>query len=122
MKNHSSSNAEGECQLLKNQNPCNLKENEQALPFMPACLHLDPQTKEDVRRGFLGINSAYSKIRGVEAGAIFDDVKFEDITVRIPLKVAEEIDIPSLRWIILGTGDPPNMKELPEGSKIYHRG
>ena len=82
--------------------------------------HGDDQIKEDVRRGFLGINAAYNKVRGFEAGHLFHNIKFEDIIVRIPLKVAEEIDTTSLRWIILGTGDPPTT--LPEGGKIYHRG
>lgn len=84
--------------------------------------HGDGQDKDYVRRGFLGINAAYNKIRGFKAGINFYTLKFQDLVVHIPVKMAEELKLESFKWIILGTGEAPDMKQLPEGSRIYYRG
>jgi hypothetical protein len=33
----------------------------------------------------------------------------------------EVINIESFKWIILGTGEAPDIKQLHEGSRIYYR-
>jgi hypothetical protein len=86
--------------------------------------HGDELDKDYVRRGFVGINAAYNKIRGFESGINFYTLNFQDVLVRIPAKMAEVVNTESFKWIILGTGEgeAPDMEQLPEGSRIYYRG
>jgi hypothetical protein len=84
--------------------------------------HGDETIKDYVRRGWLTINSAYNKIRGFKAGINFYTLKFQDLVVHIPVKMDEELKLESFKWVILGTGEAPDMKQLPEGSRIYYRG
>jgi hypothetical protein len=82
--------------------------------------HGDEQIKEHVRRGWMTINSAYDKLRGLKTDIVLYHLDFEGIVVRIAVKKDEEVDLESFKWVILGTGDPPDMSQLP-GSKIYYR-
>lgn len=84
--------------------------------------HGDELDKDYVRRGFVGINAAYNRIRGFKAGINFYTLNFQDVVVRIPVKMDEELKLESFKWVILGTGEAPDMEQLPEGSKIYYMG
>jgi len=84
--------------------------------------HGDGQDKDDVRHGFLGINAAYNRIRCFKAGINFYTLNFQGVLVRIPVKITEELKLESFKWIILGTGEAPDIKQLPEGSRIYYKG
>jgi len=82
--------------------------------------HGDETIKDQVRRGWMGIHEAYTKLRNLQKGHNFLNVNFQGLVLQIPAKLVSEIDVESLKWIILGSGDPPEV--LPKGSKIYHRG
>ena len=84
--------------------------------------HGDELDKEYVRRGFVGINATYERIRRFESGVNSYTLTFQDLLVHITVRMDELINTESFKWVVLGTGEAPDMKQLPEGSRIYYRG
>jgi len=80
---------------------------------------------EALKKDEISISSAYSQI--MEEDRKKRDRKilkleFENIyksTVCVTVKKSEFVDLKRVKWIILGTGDPPNMETLEWGSELY---
>ena len=80
---------------------------------------------EALKKDEISISKAYSQI--MEEDRKKRDRKilkleFENIyksTVSVTVKKSEPVDLKRVEWMILGTGDPPNMETLQWGSQLY---